>query len=254
MGLGYLVLSLFPGIDLFGEAYHREGFCVVRGPELFLGQDVREWQAIPSRFDVVIGGPPCKTFSHMRLGKEAKHENLIPEFCRVVGEARPLVFVMENIQYAPVPMVPGYQTVSYVLDSHKYGANQIRKRRFTFGWQSDGLDGCPFVPEKCVPRETRKTDPFPTVLACEGHYPATFTAGTKIGRMLTITEVAELQGVPELAEKYVLSRGKRAPFRLEFAYELLGNAVEMTVGRVVARMTLRGLESLAGSTSDKPPA
>ncbi len=33
----YLVLSLFPGADLFGEAFEREGFCVVRGPELILG-------------------------------------------------------------------------------------------------------------------------------------------------------------------------------------------------------------------------
>ena len=35
----YLVLSLFPGADLFGEAFEKEGFCVVRGPELILGPD-----------------------------------------------------------------------------------------------------------------------------------------------------------------------------------------------------------------------
>jgi len=64
----YLVLSLFPGIDLFGMAFEREGFCVVRGPDIIYGQDVVTWSAIPNRFDVVIGGPPCKTFSTAHRG------------------------------------------------------------------------------------------------------------------------------------------------------------------------------------------
>jgi hypothetical protein len=31
-----LVLSLFPGIDLFGRGFEAAGFCVVRGPDLIL--------------------------------------------------------------------------------------------------------------------------------------------------------------------------------------------------------------------------
>jgi hypothetical protein len=36
-----LVLSLFPGIGLLDLAFEEEGFCVVRGPDLLWGGDVR---------------------------------------------------------------------------------------------------------------------------------------------------------------------------------------------------------------------
>ena len=38
-----VVLSLFPGADLLGRAFEQLGFCVVRGPELLLGQDIRDF-------------------------------------------------------------------------------------------------------------------------------------------------------------------------------------------------------------------
>jgi len=44
-GIGRLVLSLFPGADLFSRPFEARGFCVVRGPEKLLGQDVRGWHA-----------------------------------------------------------------------------------------------------------------------------------------------------------------------------------------------------------------
>lgn len=37
----FLVLSLFPGIDLLGAAFELEGFTVVRGPDPIFGGDVR---------------------------------------------------------------------------------------------------------------------------------------------------------------------------------------------------------------------
>lgn len=36
-----LVLSLFPGADLLGMAFEQEGFCVVQGPDVIFGRDVR---------------------------------------------------------------------------------------------------------------------------------------------------------------------------------------------------------------------
>jgi hypothetical protein len=36
-----LVLSLFPGIGLLDRAFEEAGFCVVRGPDLLWGGDVR---------------------------------------------------------------------------------------------------------------------------------------------------------------------------------------------------------------------
>ena len=77
-----LILSLFPGIDLFGKAFEDEGFCVVRGPELILGQDINDWHIPSGKFDGIIGGPPCQSHSQAIQsagGSEyAKHKNLIP--------------------------------------------------------------------------------------------------------------------------------------------------------------------------------
>lgn len=40
-----LVLSLFPGADLFGMAFEAEGFCVVTGPDVMFGRDIRDFHA-----------------------------------------------------------------------------------------------------------------------------------------------------------------------------------------------------------------
>lgn len=241
----HLVLSLFPGADLFGEAFEREGFCVVRGPELILGQDIRTWSAIEGKFDVVIGGPPCKSFSNARRGNVALEGNLIPEFERVVAEAKPTVFVMENVRAAPVPQVAGYAIKDFLLNSHHYGANQSRVRRFTFGYKQSGcLESWPFHIEDPLPVHKRTPDPFPTVMACEHKYPGRRVAGCKVGRRLTIHEVCELQGVPEKAYMKFLQRGTHTPFKVEFTYVLIGNAVEMNTGQVVARAVKNGLRAI----------
>lgn len=40
---GPLILSLFPGIGLLDMAFEEEGFCVVRGPDLLWGGDIRRF-------------------------------------------------------------------------------------------------------------------------------------------------------------------------------------------------------------------
>ena len=95
-----LVLSLFPGIGILDRAFEEHGFCVVRGPDLLWG-DIKQFHPPAGRFDGVIGGSPCQCFS--RLAHIVRHngyavgENLIPEFERVVREAQPTWFVMENV-------------------------------------------------------------------------------------------------------------------------------------------------------------
>ena len=44
-----LVLSIFPGLDLLGMAFEREGFCVVAGPDVCWGRDVLRLQGLPER-------------------------------------------------------------------------------------------------------------------------------------------------------------------------------------------------------------
>lgn len=239
----YLVLSLFPGIDLFGYAFHKEGFCVVHGPEIEFGWDVRDWLPIANRFDVVIGGPPCQMFSPALHGHDnSRHGDLIPEFVRCVAQARPRVFVHENVEKAPIPVVPGYAYDNRMLDAWEYGAKQHRKRRFTVGYLSKWsvVRSWPFEFEAPLPVNMRDPDPFPTVMASEHRFskkdPEPRKAGRKVGRMLTMDEVKDLMGAPEwpLMPK----------MKVRSQYEFLGNGVEVNVGRMIARTIKRGLDSL----------
>src|SRR5260370_32371528 len=108
-----LVLSLFPGIGLLDRAFEEEGFCIVRGPDVLWGGDVKRFHPPAGVFAGVIGGPPCQKFS--TIGRLQAHVNpnwkpidLIPEFERVIAEAQPRWFLMENVPAAPVPAVVGH--------------------------------------------------------------------------------------------------------------------------------------------------
>lgn len=128
-----LVLSLFPGIGLLDRAFEEEGFCVVRGPDLLWGGDVRRFHPPAGRFDGVIGGPPCQVHSTASVIRGTEAVDLIPEFVRCVLAAQPLWFLMENVVGAPVPDVSGYATRNTVLCDHWVGGLTMRRRRFTFG-------------------------------------------------------------------------------------------------------------------------
>ena len=133
-----LVLSLFPGIGLLDMAFEEAGFCVVRGPDVLWGGDIRKFHPPAGKFDGVIGGPPCQCFSrlaHMvrHNGYEPKFGNLIPEFERCCCEASPEWWLMENVPDAPLPIVAGYATWSCLLNNRQLGEAQNRVRRWTFG-------------------------------------------------------------------------------------------------------------------------
>jgi hypothetical protein len=51
-----LVLSIFPGIDGLGRAFEELGYCVVRGPDVLWGGDVRRFHPPAGVFAGVIGG------------------------------------------------------------------------------------------------------------------------------------------------------------------------------------------------------
>jgi DNA (cytosine-5)-methyltransferase 1 len=140
-----LVLSLFPGIGLLDSAFEMEGFCIVRGPDVIWGGDIRRFHPPTRKFDGVIGGPPCQSFSPLANlvrahGREPRFGNLIPEFERCVSEALPQWFLMENVPQAPEPSIGGgYSLKSFLLDNsalsdgNGFGLEQRRVRRFTFG-------------------------------------------------------------------------------------------------------------------------
>jgi len=142
--MSQLVLSLFPGIGLLDMAFEQEGFCVVRGPDVLWGGDIRRFHPPAGKFDGVIGGPPCQMFSrlaHMvrHNGYEPKFGNLVPEFERVVIEANPTWFVMEEVPVAPRPNVDGFHNHEFTLNNRQCidgdgrAAVQNRVRAITFG-------------------------------------------------------------------------------------------------------------------------
>src|SRR5690242_14671437 len=129
-----LVLSLFPGIGLLDRAFEMEGFCVVRGPDLLWGGDIRTFHPPAGPFDGVIGGPPCPAFSSAANIARAAGKNvapdLIPEFARVLREAAPEWWVMENVEGAYAPAASAHVLR---LDNRWVGGEQHRVRCF---WSS----------------------------------------------------------------------------------------------------------------------
>lgn len=136
-----LVLSLFPGIGLLDLAFEQEGFCVVRGLDLLWGGDIKRFHPPAGKFDGIIGGPPCQTFTTLAPFIMAVRgylaENLIPEFERCVAEAQPTWFLMENVRRAPIPQVPGYFVDAPLYDNRWIGGEQSRMHRFSFGTRNN---------------------------------------------------------------------------------------------------------------------
>jgi DNA (cytosine-5)-methyltransferase 1 len=110
----------------------------------------------PLEAALVAGGPPCQSFSlaGKRMGLNDPRGRLILEFIRVVQEALPVAFVMENVKgmmnweggkaleallnEAAQPIIYQGQTYQYqlthqVLDAADYGAPQFRERIFIIG-------------------------------------------------------------------------------------------------------------------------
>ena len=122
-----LILSLFPGIGLLDQAFEEEGFCVVRGPDLLWGGDIRRFSPPAGRFDGVIGGPPCQSWSKMgntnkaRWGDDCVMPDMIPEYVRCIVEAKPFWFIMENVPEAPLPGVPYYTEHDEVICDDWFG-------------------------------------------------------------------------------------------------------------------------------------
>ena len=113
-------------------------------------------KAKPLGIDLVIGGPPCQSFSlaGKRMGMNDPRGLLVLEFIRIVREALPKAFVMENvkgmitwskgkaieaiIEEASKPILfmgTEYKyDISYqVLNSADFGAPQFRERVFIVG-------------------------------------------------------------------------------------------------------------------------
>ncbi len=239
-----LVLSLFPGIGLLDRAFEEAGFCVVRGPDLLCGGDIRKFHPPAGRFDGVIGGPPCQIFSRLRHVNPLagqKHGNLIPEYERCVAESLPAWFLMENVTDAPEPAVDGYEVRSVLVRDFWVGGETQRTRRFSFGTR-DGraleIEWAPLHranPEPAVTASGGSAQP--DRLGGSGKPKRAALADARYGYRTTdyLTHALELQGLPPdfLAE---------APFTVAGKIHARGNGVPLCMGRAIAAAVKRATE------------
>jgi DNA (cytosine-5)-methyltransferase 1 len=235
-----LVLSLFPGIGLLDMAFEEEGFCVVRGPDLLWGGDIKQFHPPPSKFDGVIGGPPCQAFSRLRHIVEANGyqvaENLIPEFERCILEARPHWFLMENVPGAPVPSVEGYSVVSRITKDHWVGGVTSRERRFSFGtrgvaWRFEIPSLALHMPD---PEHSALASgsgrPIPVAVGGSGKIKRNAKSALKNYGYKTrgaFANSVRLQGLP--------ANFDLPPFTTSAKVKAIGNGVPLAMGRAVAK-------------------
>lgn len=133
-----VILSLFPGIDLLGHAFEQTGFCVVRGPDIITGGDIRNFSPPANRFDGVIGGPPCQDYSKLNRSPGQYGNEMLKHYRRVVTESKPAWFLYENVVTAPTFSVPEYRQQRFALDLAWF-THFSRRRDFVFGSQSGQL-------------------------------------------------------------------------------------------------------------------
>lgn len=228
-----LVLSLFPGADLLGRAFEALGWCVVRGPDILWGGDISTFHVPPGVFDVVIGGPPCQVHSRAaRNGTSAVDK--IPEYRRVVAEAKPKVAVMENVTDASADMPGWHRTVVRDWDC---GGLTNRTRAF---W----VMGAP--PLSAPPRRSGRA--ALSVLASCWRGRTGKNGGTpSTHQKLSASEAARLQGYPGLHE-LIIEAQPGGPRRKSGAYvgvsessrrclaiHMLGNGVPKAMADYVAQ-------------------
>lgn len=235
-----LVLSLFPGIGLLDLAFEQEGYSIVRGPDLLWGGDIKNFHVPAERFDGVIGGPPCQAFSRLRHIVEANGHtiapNLIPEFERIVGEAKPKWFLMENVPDAPLPIVLGYTMSTELIEDVMVGGQTSRCRRFSFGSQV-GLKLRVEIMALWSPSPER------TVTCDPRTVPVAFGAGRRpkgggrmphVGRSMSIGEMCKLQGLPETFTDWM-------PFTVSAKRRVIGNGVPLAMGKAIARAVRKAI-------------
>ena len=130
-----LVLSLFPGIGLLDRAFEDKGFCIVRGPDLLWGGDVRRFFPPSGVFWGVIGGPPCQDFSGLNRNPGDYSYDMLTEYSRIVTAATPEWWLMENVARVPNCVIPGWTHQRLDINNGWYG-DSTRLRHIQFGSRS----------------------------------------------------------------------------------------------------------------------
>ena len=207
-----LILSIFPGINLLGRGFEAAGFCVVRGPDLLWGGDIRNFHPPIKKFDGVIGGSPCQDFSKARrnIPPTGEGREMLSQFVRIVKETQPEWFLLENVPTVPNIEVNDYTIQRLDLNAREVGAKQNRPRHFQFGSRA-GI--------QISPNRDYLTHGWtePTCMATEG---------TKKNRR-TWQDFCQLQGLPD--------NFNLPGMTIAAKYTAVGNGVHVQVAIVLAQ-------------------
>ena len=162
------VLSIFSGGGGLDIGFHDCG-CNIAGmveidemccqtlrmnfdPDKIHHTDIREYQPPSGKIDIIIGGPPCQTFSAAGrraagvIGSKDDRGTLFEEYRRILNSVKPSVFVFENVAgilsaekgkvweciksaFSEV----GYSLHHFLVDAADYGVAQHRERIFIVG-------------------------------------------------------------------------------------------------------------------------
>jgi DNA (cytosine-5)-methyltransferase 1 len=111
--------------------------------------DAKEYEG---NLDILIGGSPCQSFSNYgkKLGLEDVRGTLFYDYARVINEAKPKVFIYENVENVTKndggktwkAMFSVWQSLGYhiewdILDAKDYNHPQLRSRLFLIGFRED---------------------------------------------------------------------------------------------------------------------
>lgn len=119
------------------------------------------------RIDLIMGGPPCQSFSirGKRLGLADTRGKLIFDFARIVAEIGPAAFIFENVPNLASPALrpvfeellrefheAGYTCSYAVLTAADFGVAQNRRRLFVLGCASGTRIRPPVGTHSAAPR------------------------------------------------------------------------------------------------------
>lgn len=206
-----LVLSLFSGIGLLDKAFKEEGFCVVSAGDIIFGDhfDICDFVAPINKFDGIIGGSPCQDFSNANRDRPVIEKSygfkMLNEYKRIVLEAQPTWWLLENVPNVPNIFIDGYSHQRVDINQSWY-EDINRLRHIQFGHKDN----------KYIQIERSVTDPGQKKISC---------ALASDNR--SFKDLVKLQGLNDDFDipSFTVKGKKRA----------VGNGVPLSIGRVLAK-------------------
>lgn len=226
------VIDLFAGCGGFSLGLHRAGFQTLLAVEWdaascqtfarnisprILQCAIQEVETFPN-CDLLVGGPPCQGFSNLgeRVPDDPRRQ-LWRHYLRAVEQARPKIFVMENvppllksqeyIEIVKAAEAMGYQVIGKVLNAADYGTPQTRKRAIIIGslGPHPGHPPPTHAPPDSANPLTNNLKPWQTVREAIGDLPAHPTeANWHIGRSPTQMSLKRYRAVPPGGNRFDL--------------------------------------------------